>query len=87
MTIGNALMFIRQGLEDNELRKQLNHASSSSELDAILIDKGLIFSDHDFEEAFYNQLFKCQEEVVADQIKEFKIWWDLLNLSLKPVTS
>ena len=83
MTIGNALLFIRQGLEDSDLRHQLNHASSISELDAILIDRGLTFSEFDFEEAFYNRLFKCQEQVLADQLKEFKIWWDLLTMNLK----
>ena len=83
MTIGNALLFIRQGLEDRELRQKLNRASSMSELDSILIAHGLAFSEHDFEEAFYSRLFKCQDQVVADQLKEFKVWWDLLILNLR----
>lgn len=83
MTIGNALLFIRKGLQDRDLRHQLNHASSIAELDSILIDHGLAFSDHDFEEAFYNRLFKCQEQELADQLKEFKVWWDLLTRNLR----
>jgi len=78
MTIGNALNFIQRGLEDSPLRKRLNLAASLSEIHRILADEGLIFSYHDFDEAFHKRLVKCQELEMAEELKEFKIWWDLL---------
>ena len=84
MTIGNALAFIERGLIDSVLRNILNSASSLTELRSLLGDEKLTFSIHDFDEAFHNRLTKCREEEEADQIKEFKMWWDLLNRSLEP---
>lgn len=78
MTIGNALDFIKHGLHDTDLRRRLNEASTTAECERILNEKNLRFSPHDFDEAFHNRLTLCQEEEAADQIKEFKMWWDLL---------
>ena len=30
------------------------------------------------DEAFHHQLTQCQETEAAEQLKEFKLWWDLL---------
>jgi hypothetical protein len=82
MTIGNALGFIKQGLGDKNLRNQLNRASSVSEVYEILDREHFAFSPQDFDQAHYLQLVKCQEIEQAQQIKEFKLWWDLLLLSM-----
>jgi hypothetical protein len=86
MTIGNALGFIERGLHDTNLRKRLNAASSTDECERVLSDENLCFSPHDFDEAFHHRLTKCQIEEEADQIKELKMWWDLLTGSFDPGT-
>lgn len=79
MTIGNALNFINRGLHDAVLRKQLNTAPDITACEKILAGEKLMFSANEFEEAFNHRLTQCQEEEEADQIKEFKMWWELLT--------
>jgi len=78
MTIGNALDFIEHGLHDTDLRRRLNEASTTAECERVLDEENLRFSPHDFDEAFHHRLTQSQEEEEADQIKEFRMWWDLL---------
>jgi hypothetical protein len=78
MTIGNALTFIKRGLEDSDLRGRLNAATSLLEIDQVLAEEDLLFSAPDFDESFHHQLTQCQEMEAAEQLKEFKLWWDLL---------
>ena len=85
MTIGNALTFIKRGLEDSDLRGRLNAATSLLEIDQVLAEEDLLFSAYDFDEAFHHQLTQCQEMEAAEQMKEFKLWWDLLFRTLEPV--
>lgn len=85
MTIGNAIKFIKRGLYDSELRKSLNSASNISELNDVLKNEALTFSEHDFDEAFHHSLSQCQEEEQAERIKEFKLWWELLSQCMEPV--
>ena len=82
MTIGHALTFIQRGREDGELRSRINGAKTLSELNRVLDGEGLSFSPHEFDEAYHNRLFQCQFEEDANQIKEFKMWWDLVSQSL-----
>lgn len=84
MTIGNALTFIERGLANSGLRERLNAADNLPERDNILAEEKLIFSAHDFDEAFHHRLTQCQQMEEADQIKEFKMWWDLLRQILEP---
>jgi hypothetical protein len=84
MTIGNALTFINRGQEDSALRSRLNKANSPDELVEILAAEKLTFSAHDFDEAYHHQLTQCQEEEDANQLKEFKMWWELLSQVLNP---
>ena len=79
MTIGNAISFIKRGMTDNALRKRLNRASNPEEIQDILNQEKLPFSAHDFDEAFHNRLTLCQEEEEADQLREFKMWWEILS--------
>lgn len=85
MTVSNALQFIDRGLEDNALRKRLNIASGSSEINDILAREKLPFSEDEFTQAFYQQLTKCQEAETADRLKEFRLWWNLLLRLSGPV--
>jgi hypothetical protein len=84
MTIGNALAFMNRGLTDTALRERLNGASSLPELRHVLDEERLAFTAHDFDEAFHHRLIQCQEAEEADQLKEFKMWWDLLLGILRP---
>ena len=84
MSIGNAMAFIKRGMHDRELRDRLNAAPSKMVFDEILADECLPFSKHQFEEAYRNQLTRCQEAEAADQLNEFKMWWQLLNQLLEP---
>lgn len=79
MTMRKALGFIERGLHDAELRRRLNKASSVSECEQVLGEENLTFSPRDFDEAVHHRLTQCQEAEEADQIKEFKMWWDLLQ--------
>ena len=84
MTIGNALTFIQRGIEDHALRARMNAANSIEEIDAILAEEKIPFSPHDFDEAYHHRLTECQEEEDAGQLKEFKMWWDLLAQYIAP---
>jgi len=84
MTIGNALTFIKRGLEDSDLRGRLNAATRLPEIDQVLAEADLLFSAGDFDEAFHHQLTRCQAMEAAEQLKEFKLWWDLLFRTLEP---
>lgn len=84
MTIGNALSFIKRGIDDSTLRRRLNSSATPSELTNLLADEKLKFSADDFNDAFLQQLTLCREEEDADQLKEFKLWWDLLLKTISP---
>lgn len=79
MTIGNALNFIKQGMNDELLRKQLNTTYGSGAIEKVLAQKSLIFSLNEFDEAFHQRLVQCQEASEAEQLKEFRLWWTLLT--------
>lgn len=83
MTIGNALNFIERGLTDRALREHLNSASDMAQCENLLAGENLSFTAHDFDEAFHHRLTQCREEEEADQIREFRLWWDLLNQILR----
>lgn len=78
MSIHNAKKFITVGLEDVQLRNRLNSAATMMELAVITGEYGMSFTPGEFEEAFSNRLVQCQFEEQAVQLKEFKLWWDLL---------
>lgn len=84
MTIGNAMTFIRRGMADPALRARLNGASRPGDIQTILTEEKIPFSAHDFDEAYNHQLTLCQEEEEADQLKEFRMWWDLLYQYIDP---
>lgn len=79
MTIGNALSFIKRGMNDELLRKQLNTTYGSGGIEKMLAKEGLIFSFNEFDEAFHQRLVLCQEASEAEQLKEFRLWWTLLT--------
>ena len=84
MTVGNAIAFIKRGMHDSELRERLSSAASIWSRDEILSNERLQFSQHQFEDAYHSQLTLCQEAEEADQLKEFKMWWELLTHLLEP---
>lgn len=84
MTICNALSFIKRCLNDADLRGRLNGAVSRDDLDLILANEFLTFSASDFNEAYNHKLTECQEAEEAEQLKELKLWWELLGQILDP---
>lgn len=78
MTINDALLFIKRGMEDKLFRDRLNKTSDTSEIQGILSDQNYNFSYSEFEDAFNKSLTECQAEDNANRLKEFKVWWDLL---------
>lgn len=85
MTIANALDFIEQGMNDSALRGRLNSASTESELREILASEKFTFSIAEFNNSFLQRLTQCQETEEAEQLKEFRLWWGLLQKSLEPL--
>ena len=77
MSIGRAKKFIQHGMQDSVLRGQVNAASNMTELLAILGKEDFLFSASDFDEAYHNLLTQCQVKEQADQLREFKMWWDM----------
>ena len=49
------------------------------------LEADLWFSVSDFDEAFHHRLTQSQAMETAEQLKEFKLWWDLLFRILEPV--
>ncbi len=86
MTIGNALTFIKRGQQERNLRSRLNAANTLDELNEILTEEALSFTAHEFDEAYHHRLTQYQEQEEADQLKEFKFWWDLLSQMLNPAS-
>lgn len=84
MTVKNALTFIKRGQSDRTFRSRLNTANSADELNEILAAEKLTFSAQDFDEAYHHRLTLCQEEEEANQLKEFRMWWDLLCRLINP---
>lgn len=78
MTIQNAIDFIRQGQQDNDLRTKLVKAQSGEIRQEILDQESLTFTPAEFEEAHSLSLFKCQHQEDADALNAFKLWWILL---------
>ena len=78
MTIQNALNFIRQGQQENDLRIKLVKADTSHTRQKILDQKDLIFTPEEFEEAYSLSLFKCQHQEDADALIAFRMWWIML---------
>jgi hypothetical protein len=83
MTIGNAMTFIDRGMKEETLRKRLNAAPCELERQDVLNGEALLFSAHDFDEAFHHRLTQCQEREDAERLREFKLWWDLLQQTRK----
>ncbi|MBU1193597.1 MAG: hypothetical protein KKE62_08135 [Proteobacteria bacterium] len=79
MTVANALSFIRRAHIDKRLRKKLNESRTSEELLSVLDKEKFAFTHSEFDEAFYMWLVKCQEIEEAEQLKELKTWWVMLN--------
>lgn len=79
MSIGEAKAFIRRGMRDTDLRNRLNSSAVPADMLAILEREHLVFTYPEFDEAYNNFLTQCQEEEQADQLKEFKMWWDLVQ--------
>ena len=86
MTIGNAMAFIKRGINDSELRDRLNTAPSIRGRDEILSDERLQFTHYEFEDAHRNLLTLCKAAEAADQLNEFKSWWEFLTYLLEPGT-
>jgi hypothetical protein len=67
--------------DDPALRKELVLAPDRAARDAILAREGLPFTDQEFEEACRAMLVKCQTAEEAEDLAEFRHWWELVRRS------
>jgi hypothetical protein len=79
MSIENAKKFISRAMSDKQVRDQMNAASTSGELTTILENHDMAFTYTEFNEAYTTFLTQCQSEEKANEIKELKMWWDLIQ--------
>ncbi len=79
MSIGNVRKFAILAMSDDGLRKELNSAEGREGRMAILEARELVFTDAEFGEGYRSLLVECQTETAADQLKEFKLWWEVLQ--------
>lgn len=78
MSIGDAKKFILRGMSDTALRDQLNEAKFEEQLAEVLAQYQLKFTFAEFDEAFSNLLTRCQFEEQAEELSEFRMWWEFL---------
>ena len=79
MTIAGARKFLNQAIREDALRDALNSAAGAPEREQILAARGLRFTIGEFEEAWRNELTKCQTEALAEQLHQVNQWWQLLS--------
>ena len=79
MTIGKAMKFLDEGPANRDLRNALNRAESIPQLFQVLSEWDMTFSAFDFEEAFNNRLVNCQFAEQAEQLQQFRQWWEMLH--------
>ena len=81
MTLANALTFIKRGQKESSLRATLNRASTALEFSSVMVAENLKFTSHEFEEAFSMKLVNCQEHEEIEDLKAFKMWWNVLCIN------
>lgn len=86
MSIGNALTFIKRGMKEKALRDRLNKAATPKELQRILEGEDVTFTPSEFEDAVNSSLVKCTEWEEADELKDFQMWWEMLQQIISPET-
>lgn len=79
MSIETARKFLRQAAHDQDLRDRLNTAEGVEARQQILQEAGLAFCGCELEEAFNNELTRCQSETAAEDLKDLHQWWTLLQ--------
>ena len=82
MTLAAAQHFIQQSINDPTLVRQINAAADSASVRQILSELEMDFNYEEFEQAYYNVLTWCHTHQQADAVKEIKLWWDCLGISL-----
>lgn len=73
----NAIDFITRVDTDTTWRKRCYTCNSRAELQEMLKQEGLGFSDLEAENAFNVLLLKCQTYEQADRVKELQSWYNL----------
>ncbi len=78
MSLNNAIKFIDEARRNSDLRTKLNTAADNATREEILHELDLVFNYAEFEDAYNSMLANCQFEEQADDLKNFKLWWDFL---------
>ena len=74
MAISNAMKFIRESQENQDLRKVVNTTPSNEVMDE-LAKRGLEFTVEEFEETVNLLHVKCQFEEQANQLMQTAMWF------------
>ncbi len=78
MPMIDARNFLKSLPVNNNLREELNRATSRKEMLSILKDASFDFTFDEIDEAYRALLVQCQNEEIAGHLEEIKNWWDLL---------
>jgi hypothetical protein len=72
MALGNSMKFIRNFIQNKELRKECNSFSKGE------LHEHFDFNELEFEDALNMELVKCQSYEEAERVHQVKFWYQLL---------
>jgi hypothetical protein len=75
----NVRRLARRISTDAGFRRALARAADQEARLALLAEADLSFTDAEFEDGVRAMLVECQTEEAAEEVREFRLWWDLLR--------
>lgn len=79
MPMANVQKLFQRIATDTDLRKEFYRASGREGREAILQRENLSFTDAEFDEGIRAMHVKCQSQEAADQLMDFRMWWEQLR--------
>lgn len=75
MPIADARRFLFDAMDSGELRRAINLAADKAAREAVLAEAGYRFNGAELEEAWRNELTRCQTEELAADLHGIFEWW------------
>ncbi len=82
MSVRGAEMFLKTAIADPDLRTLVNECESYDDCQTILADKGMEFTEDEYENAFNHLRMLCRVDDQARMLKEINGWWRVLRTIL-----
>ncbi len=79
MPVHDARKFINSISVNPELRKALNGADNTAEVDLLLGENGFKFDAVQFMEAWSSEAAKSPTKERHDELNEIRMWWEMLT--------